>query len=816
MKESKRKGGRNGKPARWQARLLSCLLGIALLTATGCNTQSETRQGQAEGEFDASSETLTANSPASTMGRYVEKEIAWTEGGGNWQAAAIIPEEKGLYLPNLNYRDARLKLEGADFSGEQEAPVLTDIDSAELPAVLREHMEAEDYITDMAMAENGARMYSIFSSSETEENVFYHDIYFLDAQGNESLWNAEGSVGRSDMSFLTCGDDGYFYVMSRPEGEEGKNLYRVDAESRETKYLMNLGRVWYISVFGGRLFAEAEEGIQIYDLATLEKLEEDKGLTELVKERLGVNNGNYARGYLLAPGEDDSIYVVTDKGLYRHVLYGNVSECLIEGALCSLGDISKLFTALYVAEADESGMPVFYILYDNQKLMRFAYDPQMPTVPEKTITLYSLNENGDIRLAISAYQLLHPDTYVRYEIGMSGEDGVTREDALNSLATRIASGEGPDILLMDNLPLRAYAQKGVLMDLSGVYGELKNGQNYFDNIINALYMEDKLYTIPMMFSVPMLAGDAEVLERVTDAESMVKAIEDYSMSESALKAGLLEPETVLQCMSYTNNGNWLKEDGSLDREALAEFLALSKRLYEADRADISQEDLEYRMSIVRSYTGPDRLRGYRTIRGMGNVAMNRIVYGDAFAIGTLGGNISADFNFFYAVLKQAEGEEDYMLLPGEDRNCLPAAMLAINAATPFPDAAQDFVKYTLSDYLEEAEYLTGTPISRDVLLAMEQNPYLNESDPMKVYTSYAMGYEGEDGMEIISTEVTWQEEAVYEKYNALLDSLDSVNWCEYELLDAVLDIGASALTGEKSIEETVDEIAQRVQIYLAE
>ncbi len=793
-------------------RLLAGMLGAVLLL-TGC-TQSQQKQAdvsQAVNESGAQGGTTVSTGPVA-KGRYVEQEIPWAENHGGNMPVALLPKADGLYLLDAYYTDAEVKLARADFSNSSEMPQIYNIDSATLPKVLQDRMKAEDYITDMVMAENGARMYTVFTFSKTEEQrQYFHDKYFMDAEGNEVPWDGGGSVSREDMVVYTYGYDGCFYVYNHKRDEEGGALYRVNAADGETKYLMDLDfYAWNINVFGGKLFAGNDEGLHIYDLTTLQKLEEDTGLTELVKERLGVSNGNYATGFLLYPGEDESVYVATDKGLYRHILYGNVSELLIDGTLCSLGDISKLFTDMYVEE-NENGMPVFYFLYDNLKLMRFSYDPEMPSVPEKTIHLYSLNENSDVRLAITAYQSLHPEVYVLYEVGMSGDDGVTREDALNSLATRIASGEGPDIFLMDNLPLRSYANKGVLMDLSGLYGDLKSEQQYFDNIVSALYTGEKLYTIPMLFHVPMLAGDAKILSGITDVESMVKAIEDYRMPKSGLRAGLIRPEATLQCMSYTHSGSWLKQDGSLDREALTEFLTICKKLYEADRADISQEDLDYRMDITE-YTTDIFNSHYFVSRQMGSMVMNRRIFGDAFAIGDLGGEIKYEFNYFYAVLKQIEGT-DYMLLPGRGNTCMPEAMLAVNAATTVPEEACAFVKYMLSDYLEDTELLSGIPISRAVLLDMEKNPFMEENDPWGAYSYHSLGTP--DG-EIFQTEVAWQQENVYAQYNKMLDSIDSVNCCEYELLNAVLTGGAPALTGEKTIEETVDEIAKKVQIYLAE
>ena len=58
-----------------------------------------------------------------------------------------------------------------------------------------------------------------------------------------------------------------------------------------------------------------------------------------------------------------------------------------------------------------------------------------------------------LRQAISVYQKQNPDVYVDLEIGMSGEDSVTASDALRTLNTDIMAGKGPDILILDGMPV---------------------------------------------------------------------------------------------------------------------------------------------------------------------------------------------------------------------------------------------------------------------------------------------------------------------------------------------------------------------------
>ena len=148
--------------------------------------------------------------------------------------------------------------------------------------------------------------------------------------------------------------------------------------------------------------------------------------------------------------------------------------------------------------------------------------------------------------------------------------------------------------------------------------------------------------------------------------------------------------------------------------------------------------------------------------------------------------------------------------------CLPISMLSVNASTSAPDGAKDFVKFALSDYLNDCDYLYGTPINRDALLKMEENPERDEqgNPSYEPYVFHAFSSNLDDHR--IDFAIGWCKPEVYERYNAVLDSLDSVNLCESMLLDTLLEEGPRALSGERSIEETVNAIEKKVQLYLAE
>ena len=80
-------------------------------------------------------------------------------------------------------------------------------------------------------------------------------------------------------------------------------------------------------------------------------------------------------------------------------------------------------------------------------------------------------EDNSIRQAVGGFQKEHADVYVHYEAALSGENGMTVSDALKTLTTEIMAGKGPDVLVLDGMPVETYAEKGILRDLSSVIEE---------------------------------------------------------------------------------------------------------------------------------------------------------------------------------------------------------------------------------------------------------------------------------------------------------------------------------------------------------
>ena len=78
---------------------------------------------------------------------------------------------------------------------------------------------------------------------------------------------------------------------------------------------------------------------------------------------------------------------------------------------------------------EDGSFMVSCVIGIDYQLLKYTYSPDTPAMPEKELKVYSLEDNSDIRQAISVYQKEHTDVYVNLEVGITGEDGATVSDA---------------------------------------------------------------------------------------------------------------------------------------------------------------------------------------------------------------------------------------------------------------------------------------------------------------------------------------------------------------------------------------------------
>lgn len=106
--------------------------------------------------------------------------------------------------------------------------------------------------------------------------------------------------------------------------------------------------------------------------------------------------------------------------------------------------------------------------------------------------------------------------------------GDSRDDVLRNFNIAISQGYYPDLIVVNDFNYQAEIEKGILMDLYPLYAndERIDRKDIFENVIDALSIQSKLYAIPLNFSVDTLWVPASLMEEdlwsLSDAMRMSK------------------------------------------------------------------------------------------------------------------------------------------------------------------------------------------------------------------------------------------------------------------------------------------------------
>ncbi len=629
-------------------------------------------------------------------------------------------------------------------------------------------------------------------SKDEEGNTDYNSYRYL-----HNLYLADGSsipLGLSDDEYIhttVCDGEGTFYLGS------GRRVYRVNGQNGSLEVLAE-ARCDYLTVCGKYLMIQGEE-LQIYDLEENKMAEQDTALNEFLEPWLGSYGDVNSRPYLLyMPQEEDGgLYVLTDKGLYHHTLYGSTMEQLIDGSLCSMSDPLKEFVGM-VQLGD-----VFWVLYSGGQLKQYVYDPTVSAVPENYMRVWGLYEDDDIRRVVSAFGQAHPDFYITYEHPLSEDTGMTREDAMKVLSTELAAGNGPDVLLLDELPYDTYVEKGVLADLTATLDG--TGERYMDAVRASYERDGGQYAMPMSMAMPVLMGARDKIQGLSSLEQLAELAEAAraSQPEGSL-FGFSRAEDALRLLAAGSMEGWMEDNGGVNRGAIQEFLTLSRRIYDAQLSGLTAKELES-MEMMQMY-----VNGKPVTRTEASYQLSNAMYFcQPYAMGMVDNNLSTMGGYGTVVEMLKLQEMDFVPMPGQSQFQGQASkILAVNEASKVKEQALELVAYALSTKFVEDSYMYGGSTNWD---ALEAQAAKEQSEGYGLCMSF-MDIEGNE--QIISVGTPSQE--AIEALRQLMENCQGISQCDSRVFEAVIEEGQKALNGELTVEDAVKAIEKKVALYLAE
>ena len=458
----------------------------------------------------------------------------------------------------------------------------------------------------------------------------------------------------------------------------------------------------------------------------------------------------------------------------------------------------------------------------------FVVDPMLATGGSAAAAIDFIKERGGRKIifmcliaapeGIEVLQKAHPDVYVKVESGVSGDDAVTTSDAIRTLNTEVMGGNGPDILLMDGLPVNSYVEKGLLADVSDTVNPLISDGKLFDKIAQTYKGDDgKIYAVPMTFQVPIVIGrksDLDKLNNLSDFASLAQDfVKDHKKNENFIESYSLY--SLVGDMMYTNSASWFKEDGSLDSDSLKSYLNDIKTIYNAvyetlsdkDKSDMDQMKQYYASEdyeMDASWYGSDP--SYMAMYIM--AGMNRIAYGNMAGTSSLGD---------LASIMRKDADINYKALPGSVQNVyVPSEIIGINAKSKNIDTAKEFYAFALSaDGQKAIDSYSGFPVNKERFDASLVDPDAGTEgyDPNESKGSWGMT--DEDGNEI-SVDSYWPTDDQIAQLKNLIDSLDTPSYGDYTILSTILKDSMNAIIGDTSVDDAVEQVVKDIDIYLSE
>lgn len=769
---------------------------LAGMSLSACQSGAADK-GSDNGISKSSENTEAPASEEKAMGRYLEETISVPEDAGSIRKFKIL--DSGVYRILYENKDFTLCMaesqdQGKTWSEGKPAAELLGLEKSSY------------YFPASALASDGGIFFTGYPSSENQEEALPSRYFYLSPEGEIRELDLSDSL-KDDYIFI--GDfTAQNTILLQPISN---GIMEFDTDGTLLNHYEKGGHSECFGTSGKYLTVTIDGTVHYYNLETDKPVDNMDALTT----QMSSNPGNLELTntstvpFAFTDGDDEkSLFYVDSTGLYRYAEGGNTVEQLIDGSLNSISSPATGFTDL---ERDKDGN--FYLTgvdYSSESASRgfiykYTYDPNTSSVPGTELKIYTLNESSLLKQAATVFQKKYPDIYLNIQTGMSGDDSFTSSDAVKVLNTEIMAGKGPDLLLLDGLPEDTYIEKGLLEDISGLFSEAE----LLDNIKDAYTGEDgKIYAMPVKFAIPLLQGKKEDIDSVTDLTSLADLAEAHKDEYEAFRLfsySTMSPGLLLKCLTDVNMPAWLKEDGTLDGDAVASFLEDSNRIYQTS-ADIVKE-------LIAEY-GEDSFSALSSEYSRHNMGIG------GSTLSVLGGNSQAEFGGLFSPselsyvdsVNKADSSLGVKLWDGQSKNTFyPEQIIGISAKSANKEAAQKFLSFLFSEEGQKIGAEVGLPVNRTIY---EDVTYWTQGTPGKVISVAGTGNNQTE--EYTKLEICLPSEETVKEIIALGKTLTVPSKDNAIIQNAVLDAGTRYINGELSLEEAVNAVTQEVNLYLSE
>lgn len=394
-----------------------------------------------------------------------------------------------------------------------------------------------------------------------------------------------------------------------------------------------------------------------------------------------------------------------------------------------------------------------------------------------TLTLGTIG-NRNLQNVVDAYNRQSENYFVEIVDYLPEQfDNAVYEASVDRFRMDIATGNGTDIIDLDQLDVEVLGCRGILMDLEPFLEGTQ--ERYLTNILECLKTGDALYELGPSFALYTVVGNgAEVgMENGWTLEEMMKCFADKGRDSNALTGfGSECVSTALTNYLLEDFIDWEKGEADFCKEEFYQILRFGAKWDAASVSKISVESIKSgthlaAMELILSVAGyQQRMQLFG-----GNMAVKGIPCSSGTGVAV---------SLYYA--------------------------LGINAHSECAEGAWDFLQfYTEGSWAEDDSTIIGFRIERS---AFEKQ--LEQAMVQEYYEGSPLPKGSFDDPDVPYVYAATQEEvAAVRELVALADRKDAYNRIISNIIDE--EVGAYN-SGAQTVEQTAQKIQNRVQLYLDE
>lgn len=393
---------------------------------------------------------------------------------------------------------------------------------------------------------------------------------------------------------------------------------------------------------------------------------------------------------------------------------------------------------------------------------------------EKVISVYMLTENEELVNAMKSFSGENPEVSLSFTFGIEDTFKMPSE-AKKELNVRFMAGDGPDIIILDDMDGESYAETGQLSDLSEMIAEKEGALP--PKLRTHYQVQGKTYYMPLAVS---LISESWHQNQHIDFSALKSFVE--SIGNQGLNIKGISYDNLSAILYRTEMEPYIRENGGVERDVLKRFyldLGELMALYDGEVDFASFEQTNLKVNHLRSF--------FRLLDGETDAAVDYIdTLFDAQALYSLKTEERIDFQFRK---KDAKKDAQYSYIP--------QGMISISAQSNHKAEAEALVRYLFSEKgqkeLLDRDFI---PINLQVL-----------EKSFQVERQYDVNGE--------VTIYPWGERAKKD-FIKVMKKLDEPLLTDANLMEIIMGGAAAYLNGESSLEEALDNTMNKLDIYLAE